>query len=315
MAQHLQPASLKVLCALATYHYLTKPQMVQLGLAKSVASLDNHALVGLAPPRDSATGDEAIPRGKRANSYLCGTIRRGNRDPGERPGKQHYLYYLTQTGLDRLYWEYEEEFLNAPLGERIEDIWIPSPKDALSNEFHHRREYVSLHIAIRQWAEANDATIDFFTHDYQGDPKRPSVRGRPPSINLVTWDEATGAQVKPDGILGMTHKGVSRLYVVELHHRTPTKQIVEQLYRDFRAGPVILQKTEYQTAFDPYVLSVHSDRATLQGAQRLVAGHRNFSTVSDGLAFAWLPEIEADFSLSWFSGSLSARAQNVVCDV
>lgn len=285
MAQHLPPASLKVLRALATYHYLTKPQMVQLGLAKSVASLDNHALVGLAPPRDPATGDETIPRGKRANSHLCGTIRRGNRDPGERPGKQHYLYYLAQAGLDRLYWEYEEEFLNAPPGERIEDVWIPSPKDALSNEFHHRREYVSLHIAIRQWAEANDATIDFFNHDYQGDPKRPSIRGRPPSINLVTWDEATGAQVKPDGILGMTHKGVSRLYIVELHHRTPTKQIVEQLYRDFRAAPAIVSRLGYSSCHDPYIVSAHMCPSILERTKRRILSHRNFNAVGRGIKF------------------------------
>ncbi len=283
MAQHLPPASLRILKALCYFHYLTKPQMVQLGLAKSVASLENHALIGLAPPRDPETGDELTTTGRRLSSYVCGTIRRGNRDPGEKPGKQHYLYYLTQAGLDRVYHEYEDEFLADGGDLRFDDIWIPKPKDALSNEFHHRREYVSVHIAIRQWAADVGATIDFWTHDYQGDPKRPHQRGRPPSINLVTWDVAQSKQVKPDGIFGLTYRGVSRLFVLELHHRSSTAQVVDQLYRNFCASEAILTKTGYQTPFDPFVLSTHTHEPTRKAVEKKVRIDPIFADVRLGL--------------------------------
>ena len=74
---HLPPAAIRILRALCYYHYLTKPQMVELGLAKSVGGLDNHAMPFLAPKRDKQTGAEIIPKGKRKSAYLCHSLTYG----------------------------------------------------------------------------------------------------------------------------------------------------------------------------------------------------------------------------------------------
>ena len=122
---------------------------------------------------------------------------------------------------------------------------------------------------------------------------------------MVTWDPVTRAQAKPDGLLGLTHNGVSKLYVVELRHRTPTKLVIQQLYRDFRASSAILEKTGYQTPFDPFVLSVHIDRAVIETTQRRMAGHPAFQSVLKDLSFAYLPDLVDDFCGAWRKGFAS----------
>lgn len=289
---HLPPAAVKILRALCSYHYLTKPQMVELGLAKSVASLDNHAMPYLAAKRDKKTGKEVVPKGRRKNSFLCQSLTYGLLDNSDKPGKNHYMYYLTQAGLDRAYWEFESEFQNSVGDLQAYNVWIPAEHDSLSNDYHHRRHYVSAHIAIRQWAEQVGARIDFWQHYYQADPKRPKIHGRPPSVNRVLWDEAGRKYCTPDGLFGITYKGKSRIYILELHHRTPTKLVVEQLYRDFRAARMIREKfSDYLTKSDPYVLSVFTDKADLIPVKKQVDTAAVFEPVRAGLIFAEIPTL------------------------
>lgn len=284
---HLPPAATNILRALCYFHYLTKPQMVELGLAKTVGSLDNHAMPYLAPKRDKQTGKELIPKGQRKSAFLCHSLTYGLRDETDKPGKNHFMYYLTQAGLDRAYWEFEAEFQNNDGDLQTHDLWIPSEHEQLSNDYHHRRHYVSAHIAIRQWAARVGAKIDFWQHYYQADPDRPKLHGRPPSVNRVAWDEPGRKFCTPDGLLGITHEGKSRLYVLELHHRTPTKLVVDQLYRNFRAARAIRAKyPDYQTDNDPYVLSVFTDPADLAAVKRQVGANEVFNAVRRGVVFA-----------------------------
>lgn len=298
--QHLPPASLKILKALCNFHYLTKPQMVELGLAKSVGSLDNHALPYLAPIRDKSTGQEVIPKGKRKTAFYCRSLRYGQRDPSEKLGKQHYMYYLTKAGLDRVYWEFQDEFLSGAGDLQYNNLWIPSPKDTLSNDYHHRRLYVSTHIAIRQWAKQAGAKIDFFTHDYQGDPSRPRLHGKPPSVNQVVWDKSGGKSAKPDGIICLTYRGKSRIFVLELHHRTPTKLVIDQLYRNFCAAKAIRAKfPDFSVNNDPYVLSVHATPNTQKAVMGRVLSSNVFEQVQNGLFFALLANLNQKFDSAW----------------
>lgn len=280
---HLPPAAIKILRALCYFHYLTKPQMVELGLAKSVASLDNHAMPFLAPRRDKTTGKEVLPKGRRKSSFLCQSLTYGLLDNSDKAGKNHYMYYLTQAGLDRAYWEFEDEFENEGGDLQAKDLWIPAEHDSLSNDYHHRRHYVSAHIAIRQWADKVGATIDFWQHYYQADPKRPKVHGRPPSINRVMWDEQNRKYCTPDGLLGITHEGKSRIYILELHHKTPTKLVVDQLYRDFRASQIIREKfADYPTKNDPFVLSTFVKSDELTATKTRLESNRLFKPVRKG---------------------------------
>lgn len=281
---HLPPAAIKILRALCYFHYLTKPQMVELSLAKSVGSLDNHAMPYLAPKRDNQTGQEILPKGKRKSAFLCDSLAYGLRDMNDKPGKNHFMYYLTQAGLDRAYWEFEAEFQNSDGDLQADDLWIPSPHEQLSNDFHHRRHYVSAHIAIRQWAARVGAKIDFWQHYYQADPNRPKLHGRPPSRNRLVWDDMGRKHCTPDGILGVTHEAKSRIYILELHHRTPTKLVIDQIYRNFRAARAVKEMfPEYPTDSDPYVWSVFTDTADLKAVERQIDSSRVFDAVRQGL--------------------------------
>lgn len=284
---HLPPAAVRILHALCLYHYLTKPQMVALGLAKSIGSLDNHAMPYLAPRRDKQTGAELIPKGQKKSAFLCHSLTYGLRDEDDKPGKNHFMYYLTQTGLDRAYWEFEAELQSGNGELREADLWRPAEHERLSNDYHHRRHYVSAHMAIRQWAEKTGARIDFWQHYYQSDPNRPKLHGRPPSRNRVPWDEEGRKFCTPDGLLGITHQGRSRIYVLELHQRTPTKLVVDQLYRNFRAARAIRAMfPKYPTKNDAYVLSVFTDPGDRAAVQRHVAESETFAVVRTGLLIA-----------------------------
>jgi len=284
-------ASKRILRELCYFHFLNNTQMVLLGLSKSEDSLGVHALPPLAPARNKA-GEEIIPRGKSAAGYLCSTYRYANSDPSEPGTKQRYVYYLTPAGLDYARQCYADELEDL-------DVWVPPDRDELSNEFFHRRDYVTAHIHLRKWARAKEAEIEFFTHDYQGDPAHRG-RGRPSSINLVACDDRRWKHAKPDGLLGLTHRGKPRLFVLELHRRTPTKKVVEQLYRNFKATEAINNRfADYPTQNDPFILSVFSKTEDMRPVMNLIRETPAFGSVLEGIFFTSLARLSHDFSTAW----------------
>lgn len=158
----------------------------------------------------------------------------------------------------------------------------------------HRQHYVDAHIAIRRWAQQVGAEIEFWTHDYQGAPDKPaSSLGRPPSVNLIKLGD--GREIRPDGIFGMTLKGESRLFVLELHNRTPTKGIVTQLHRNFLAAELIRSKfLGFQTRRDPFVLSIFTNPKRMIAVKQTIADTKAFNQISRGLIFTSLPEKGGD---------------------
>jgi hypothetical protein len=227
-----------------------------------------------------------LPKGRRRSSFLCQSLTYGLLDNSDKPGKNHSMYYLTQAGLDRAYWEFEVEF-QGESGLQANKLWIPTEHNSLSNDYHHRRHYVSAHIAIRQWVAKVGAKVDFWQHYYQANPKRPKIHGRPPSVNHVLWDQGGDKYCTPDGLLGVTYEGKSRIYILELHHRTPTKLVLDQLYRDFRAAPAIRNKfPSYTVTSDPYLLSAFTDPMDKGAVQKQVDKTPAFAAVRTGLIFA-----------------------------
>ena len=293
MFVRIPPASLEVLKALSYFHYLTNEQLVELGVANSVHSLNAWAMQSLVPKRDRL-GNVALDKGKLKAKYLCNNLRFGGDAERSKQGKQPYIHFMTEAGRNYLYWACEDELLNS------EDIWIPKPKDALSNDYFHRIDYVTAHIRFRKWAAQSGAVIDFAHHDYQGDPNRPLERGRPVSINQIVWDERTGKKAKPDGIYGIDYKGKKRLFLVEMHKSTATKQVLEQIGRNFNAAPAINAKFhDYPTPNDPFVLSVHYNHSTLKATKRRALEIPALAPFLPGLMFAHLDDLRDGFAGAW----------------
>jgi len=292
MFTRIPPASLEVLKALSFFHYLNNDQLVELGIAKSDHSLNAHALRYLVPRRDK-TGNVVLDKSKQKAKYLCNNLKYGNKEAAKKGVKLPYLHFMTQRGKDYLYWACEDELT-------YDDIWFPKPKEALTNDYFHRTNYVSTHIYIRRWAQIAGAEIDFATHDYQADPNKPPARGRPASINEIIWDQANNKEAKPDGIFGIDHKGKKRVFLVELHRTTQTKLVVEQLYRNFRAGPAIRAKFhDYPVANDPFILSVHDKPGVLKATRKRVMETPAFDPVRKGVLFAQLEDLRAGFADAW----------------
>lgn len=295
MFNSITPQALEVLKALSYFHFLTNNHLVELGVAKSAHSLNVKAIPSLVPPRDE-NGNVRTGTGKHRAKYLCNNLRFGgiSNKQGKKQIKTAYLHYLTERGRNYLHWACGDEI------DPDDDIWVPKPNDTLSNDYFHRCEYVFAHIYLRRWAQQSGAEIDFFNHYYQADDDRPEARGRPPSVNQVTWNPQRNAVATPDGLCGITYKGRSRLFVVEMHRHTDTKRVIDQLYRNMRAGAAIRAKfPEYETANDPFVMSLYTEANIMRAVQKRIRENPTFAPVLKGIVFARLDDLQTDFAAAW----------------
>lgn len=295
MFNRISPQALNVLKALSYFHFLTNNHLVELGVAKSTHSLNVKAIRELVPKRDD-NGNVRTGNGRMRAKYLCNNLRFGGLDDGsgQKQVKTAYLHYLTERGLNYLYWACEDEL------DPEHELWIPKPNDTLSTDYFHRCNYIYAHIYLRRWAQQSGAEIDFFNHYYQTDTNRPMFRGRPPSVNQVIWNPQKQSTATPDGLCGITYNGKSRLFVVEMHRHTDTKRVIDQLYRNMRAGAAIRAKfPEYETANDPFVLSIYTKPEIMRAVQKRIATNPSFAPVLKGVLFASLEELKSDFENAW----------------
>ena len=295
MFNRISPQAQEVLKALSFFHFLTNNHLVELGVAKSAHSLNVKAIRELVPKRDD-NGNVRTGNGRHRAKYLCNNLRFGGLSDGsgQKIVKTAYLHYLTERGRNYLYWAFEDEI------DPDEEIWIPKPNDTLSNDYFHRSNYIYAHIYLRRWAQQFGAEIDLFTHYYQADPHRQMFRGRPPSVNQVIWNPEKQSAATPDGLCGVTYKGKSRLFIVEMHRHTDTKRVIDQLYRNMRAGAAIRAKfPEYPTTNDPFVLSIYTKPEIMRAVQKRVLGNPTFEPVLKGLLFATLDGLKGNFSTAW----------------
>lgn len=125
-------------------------------------------------------------------------------------------------------------------------------------------------------------------------------RGRPPSINQVVWNPQKQSAATPDGLCGITYKDKSRLFIIEMHRHTDTKRVIDQLYRNMRAGAAIRAKfPEYETTNDPFVLSIYTKPEIMRAAQKRIATNPSFTPVLKGIVFACIDDLKGGFSTAW----------------
>lgn len=228
---------LKILEALKTYRYLTVRQMVKLGLYASEKKLRERVLSILKKPPQQLI--KAVDFG-----FVAGK------------GRLPQLHHLTKKGA-LLLADFERVGIN--------EIPYPVGSAQFSRDYFHRVEFISLHIALRQYAEATGQEVIFFDayFDTQG-----NQRQRNSQLVRATQVQLAGKTIVPDGnfLLSM-NDGQKRLFTLELHRGSDTQRIIEQLENHARMIEQDLLQKKYGHPFSNYVLSVYENPATMKAVQ------------------------------------------------
>ena len=171
-------------------------------------------------------------------------------------GKLAQIHHLTQCGA---------EILADLQGVELEKIRYPAGKVQFSRDYFHRVEFISLHIALRQYAERTGQAVDFF-HSYFDS----TGNQRQSNSQLIrdTQVKLYNKSIVPDGNfrLDMTD-GESRLFTLELHKGTNTKRIIQQLENHARLIERELLPVKYDHPHDNYILSIYDHAGTMEAVK------------------------------------------------
>lgn len=265
----INDTQVRILEALARYRFLTNRQLVTLGLYKTEKSLR----------------EKVLPRLKGTSQPLMKSM-----DFGFVAGKGRLpqVHYLTKRGA----------LVLAELHQVSLDV-IPFFVGAIqfSRDYFHRIEFISLHIAVRQYAQQTGQTVEFF-HNYFDS----SGNQRQANSQLIRDTQVTlhGKTIIPDGNFRLAmNDGQRRLFSLELHKGNHTKRILAQLTHHAQIVEQGLLADKYQHPFDHYVLSVYDHAGTMQAVKQRFLTTPAFYEHQPGFLFATVEAVETDFAQAW----------------
>jgi hypothetical protein len=258
-----------VLEALAQYRYLTVSQFVEIGLFKTAKQA-----------RDTYLSPMKRKRRALINAVDFGFV------AGK--GKLPQIHHLTKNGAEALA-EYRSVELN--------EIRYPIGKVQFSRDYFHRVEFISLHIALRKYAERTGQGVDFW-HSYfdsKGNQRQSNKQ-------LIRDTQVTlyHQNIVPDGNFRLDMlDGESRLFTLELHKGTNTKRIIKQLENHARLVELELLPDKYDHPHDNYVLSVYNHKGTLEAVKKRFLDNKRLAEYSEYYIFNSVEQVIADFSQGW----------------
>lgn len=265
----LNDSQIKVLEALKVYRYLTVKQLVRLKVYGSEKGLRDKVLsrLRLEPYPLIASADFGFVAGKgRLESVHCLT-RRGA---------------LALADLD---------------GVGIETIPYPTGAIQFSRDYEHRLDFISLHIALRQYAERTGQSVEFF-HSYFDSVG--NQRQKNSQLIRATQVFLRNKAIIPDGNFRLAMlDGQTRLLSLELHKGNNTAKILEQLENHAVLIEKELLPNKYNHPFDNYVLSVYDHHGTLEAVKKRFQDSPRLSDYKAHYAFNVWEVAQADFAQGW----------------
>lgn len=261
-----------ILRALSVYTYLTIPQITRIVGSKNPTSV-KHALQRL-----RGHGRPLVK--KWDYGFIAGV------------GRLHSISTLTKAGASILA---EVDRVDTA------SIYFPALGVQYSRDYAHRKAFVDCHIAINEWAAANDAEIEFFdryflAHGGNHTDGADSLIRREYQTRAVL---PTGEVIIPDGIFAFKQAGKERLCVLEIHQGLETKKIFEQLLNHIRAIESATIRSKYDKAEGNFVLSVYAQGETMEAVMRRFAALPNYSEIRLAFHFATVEEASTDWKTTW----------------
>lgn len=219
----------KVLFFLARYRYMTVRQLVACGVAKNAVTVRRDVL----PRLTRLAGKNLV----QVDRYWPHAMTRGSFS---------YVYALTAHGA---------EVIAARIGKDASAVLYPAGGIQFVNDFEHREAYVDFCIALDKWIDEGESRhCRTLTHYF--DKTGSNRKGQPShSVNRLELPKNRGAIV-PDGLALIDTETKRRALAIEIHHKTDTKRIAEQLLEHMHAlsAGVIEQRLGHDKS--AFVLSV-----------------------------------------------------------
>lgn len=273
----IKDKDLKILEALARYKYLAPYQLLKLGIAGHMKTIERY----LKKMR------EENPRHRLIQFKKWGWE--------QGIGNRHTCYALSERGAAVLAEYYECD---------ISRIEYPKGKMVFERDYFHRLNTVDTQIAIRLWVQQAGAKIEVF-HTYlnsTGAQRSGRANSGERFQNKTRTVVGEGFFV-PDGVCLFEHEGKRRLLAIEIHNRNKTYRILEQLQKHM----VALEESALSNAYGHdkanFVLSVFEEEGTMRAtikALRQADGFENFLPL---FHFATVDTVKEDVRTAWVDGN------------
>ena len=263
--QSLSPKPLEALEALSIYRFLTVKQFVKLGIGASEASVRKNIL----------------PKLHRSRKPLAKKRKLGQFLPE--------VHYLTEHGAKHL-----SEVHKLP----IEEFPYPKGQVQFGAMFaHHRFAQVDFHIGFRQWANSRpDVEILFTDMDFDIiGSRRHGTFTKKTEIRLPN----SNSPIVPDGIFGVKINGEPRIYILEIHRKTETKQVVTQLKRYMDVLETGAVATKYGLEISPFICSLHMKDSVLNGVKTALLQSHGFEGFQGAFLFRKFEKESKNISKKW----------------
>ena len=263
----------KTLLLLARYRYMTVRQLVACGVAKRPETVRRDVL-----PRLSRLAGQNLVQ---AEKYIPLSISRG---------RMSYVYALTAKGA-----EVAAEIL------RCDPSAVRYPIGGIQfvNDHEHREAYIDLCITLDAWIAGHpDRFCRSLTHYFDKDGAN---RKGTPSRSVNRLELPAGRDITiPDGLALVDTETKRRALVLELHHKTSTKQIAEQLVKHMHAlaAGVIERRLGHDKS--PFILSVATAPGDVALIRKRMAGIPGIGPFAPVFLFNDLPTImQGGFAQGW----------------
>jgi len=269
----LTPSQQKTLLLLARYRYMTVRQLVECGVAKRPETVRRDVL----PRLSKLSGQNLV----QAEKYIPLSVSRG---------RMSYVYALTAKGA-----EIAAEIL------RCDPSAVRYPIGGIQfvNDHEHREAYIDLCVALDAWVAGHpDRYCRSLTHYFDKDGA--NRKGTP--LRSVNRLELPGGRdiVIPDGLALVDTETKRRALVLELHHKTSTKQVAEQLVKHMHALAAGVIERSLGHDKSPFILSVATAPGDVALIRKRIATVQGISPFAPVFLFNDLQTIMRDgFAHGW----------------
>ncbi len=269
---NLTNSDIKALTALATYQYLNAQQMERLGVGKTAKQVRDYTLYHL----------------KHVNPALV-----KEQDFGVIAGKGRLpkIFYLSEKSLNIV----ADLMRCSP-----EEIIFPRYGVRYQNDYFHRSLFVDFHIYLRQWVDQDEtAELEFFNSYYTKHKGRGS---RTYSINQYSFKPSATLPynhpktIEPDGLFRFKRGGKSFLCAIELHRKSDSKYITQQLDRHITAIEQNILGEAFNQEQPNLVLSVHESASSFESVQKRLLALPDFKPFMPYFHFSVSNALEKDFT-------------------
>ncbi len=203
----LSPVGFKILKALSEYRYLTRKQMITLGIAKDLGYLGQVLTSLMSAKRRDPSGGR-VERKPKEIGVLDFGVKVGK-------GRTFHVYYLAKRGAELL------EILAPDLA----PVSYPNRVVHFANDYEHRVSCVDFHIAVNGWATDDDNTVSYYRQYF--DWSKASTKRKPhPATRL----ELSHKNVIADALFLMRDAaGTERSFVFEMANGINTGRVIDKM--------------------------------------------------------------------------------------